>query len=413
MRYFIFIIITSLFFACKEKPSKKTEVSSEESLELFKESFIPTFSNPANDSNSSLPRLFSTGNQLYMSWVTQQDSLATLYYSAYENGEWLPKQKVTSGTDWFVNWADFPAIAVNNETVLSNILQKSADGTYTYDIKLNLGIKVDTILKENFTLHSDGTKSEHGFVSIVPLNDGAFSVTWLDGRNTTGGHGEGKMTLRNATVNYNGLITERIELDSSVCDCCNTAMAMTQKGPIVAYRDRSEEEIRDISIIRKSNSAWTSPYTIGKDNWKIAGCPVNGPAIAALDATVVVAWFTSANGEGDVKVAFSKDNGATFGTPFRVDGTNALGRVGVALLDESRAVVTWMEPNGEDAVIKLMEINDHGYTQPSKLITKTKADRASGFPQLARIGDSLFVAWTSIRDDSKTVNIARLDSNNL
>jgi hypothetical protein len=88
---------------------------------------------------------------------------------------------------------------------------------------------------------------------------------------------------------------------------------------ILAYRDRSEGEIRDISIIRYAGGYWNSPYTLHKDDWTIAGCPVNGPMLANHENNVAIAWYTSPNSTPTVNVAFSKDEGASFDAPLRVD----------------------------------------------------------------------------------------------
>src|SRR5690606_34451461 len=125
-------------------------------------------------------------------------------------------------------------------------------------------------------------------------------VSWLDGRNTSGGHHDhqgGEMTLRAAIVNPDGSLENEFLLDESVCDCCQTSSAMTSNGPVVVYRDRTETEMRDISIVRFDGENWTKPVTIHNDSWEIAGCPVNWPRVAAVENTVAVAWFTAPEGE--------------------------------------------------------------------------------------------------------------------
>ena len=51
-----------------------------------------------------------------------------------------------------MNWADFPAIAENNGSILTNVLQKSAEGTYTYDIRLQLFSKQKNTWKKAFSI---------------------------------------------------------------------------------------------------------------------------------------------------------------------------------------------------------------------------------------------------------------------
>ena len=163
-----------------------------------------------------------------------------------------------------------------------------------------------------------------------------FTAVWLDGRNTTttkstSEHEQVAMTLRTAIINLEGILTEESELDSRVCDCCQTSGAMTSAGPVFVYRDRTIDEYRDISIVRKVKGQWTSPKTIFNDQWKIAGCPVNGPRIAAYGNQVAVAWFSAPNDVPQVKITFSNDNGANFEAPITIDKRNPLGRVDVAL----------------------------------------------------------------------------------
>ena len=71
------------------------------------------------------------------------------------------------GSDWFINWADFPTHAISGDRVLTSYLKKSASGTYTYDVFLNLQKLSGEKIKEDFILNTDGFKAEHGFVSIV------------------------------------------------------------------------------------------------------------------------------------------------------------------------------------------------------------------------------------------------------
>ncbi|MAP54759.1 hypothetical protein [Altibacter sp.] len=418
-RSLLLAIIAVLFLSCKNEIKKETEIPSE-----AQQTVITLIKNPTVE-NSALPRLFSNGSQLYLSWIEQKDSLSILKYSVMTKGAWQKPVTVASGSDWFVNWADFPAIAENNGNLLLSFLQKSAEGTYTYDIKMNLFHPSHTETseskwKKNFILHNDGTKSEHGFVSMLPYGRNSFFVSWLDGRNTTGGHDThdghsegGAMTLRAAVVTASGEITKEAELDPRVCDCCGTSAAMTSKGPVVVYRDRSQDEIRDVSIVRWEGDTWSDPKTVAADDWKIAGCPVNGPAVDAKGDHLVVAWFTASKGEGDIKVAFSGDGGATFGRSFRLDGENANGRVDVVMLSQEEAAVLWMEPKGDDTVLQLMNVNVHGYSETPVTVTTTSAERSSGFPQLELVDDTLYLAWTEIAEDGKHIKTASIPLSHL
>ena len=410
LRYLAFIsIMISLLVSCKTETSKSEPAV----LVNNRHTAIIEIKNPSLI-NSSLPRLFSNGEDLLMSWIQNKDSIASLKYSKFNGINWTAPTEIISGSDWFVNWADFPAIADNNGSILTNILKKSAEGTYTYDIHLQLYSKQKNTWKNNILLNQDGIKSEHGFVSMLPYNNDSFFVTWLDGRTLVGVPKENEqMTLRAAFIDAEGEISNDILLDDKTCECCNTAATMTSNGPIVAYRDRSDTEIRDISIVRFVNGNWTAPKNVYQDHWEIPGCPVNGPAIDSFNDAVALAWFTAENDNPRIQVSFSENQGETFGLQYRVDNGNAIGRVDIVMIDQNNAVVSWMEPDGIDTLIQILKVSSNGEKNMPITITKTRSERSSGFPQLEVVGDKLYLAWTSLEDKKPTIKIVTVLASDL
>ncbi|MDP2524572.1 hypothetical protein [Maribacter dokdonensis] len=345
---------------------------------------------------SSLPHIMVNKDVALMSWVeTVDDTLTTLKYSELVDGEWQESESILSGTNWFVNWADYPMISENNGSLWSHVLKKSSLGTYSYDIKMNVKPKGETHWNKDLRLHTDGTPTEHGFVSIVPYQNNFF-VNWLDGRNTEINElGErGAMTLRGGVVSATGKLIEEYELDDRTCDCCQTTSAITDNGPIVIYRDRSNKEVRDISIVRQVNGEWTAPKVIHEDDWQIKGCPVNGPKVDVLGNNLVVAWFTGAGNKQKVQLVFSSDGGAQFSTPITIVEGKVMGRVDVLWVDEETAVVSWMEANDKTALFKAMAITMDGKTSQQQVITEMVESRKSGFPQMEIMEETLYFAWT-------------------
>jgi hypothetical protein len=51
-------------------------------------------------------------------------------------------------------------------------------------------------------------------------------------------------------IGLDGTLGKEVLLDGRVCECCATSAASTPDGIAVVYRDRSKEEVRDISIVR-------------------------------------------------------------------------------------------------------------------------------------------------------------------
>ena len=209
------------------------------------------------------------------------------------------------------------------------------------------------------------------------------------------------MTLRYAAIDSEGRLSDEAQLDERICECCQTSATLTSEGPIAVYRDRSPDEVRDISVARQLHGVWTAPQSVYADNWKINGCPVNGPAVAADARRVVVAWYTEAGEEPHVKLAFSQDAAATFGSPIIVDDGEATGRVDVLLLPDGSALVCWMAGNSESGAIKVRRVTADGVLGQPAIIAQTDISRSSGFPRMARLGDEVHFAWTEFGNPSK------------
>lgn len=401
MNRIIILAVCSLFlFSCSNKKA-------ESQLE------ISPLESPAG-MQSAEPFLFTDKNgTTYLSWVEKKDSVHQFKYATMNAGTWSQPSMIAESNNWFVNWADYPMIASDGgQNIISHVLSKSGPGTFSYDVKMFASNDGGKDWSNSFVIHNDGKQAEHGFVTMVPYKENLF-VSWLDGRNTVmegmenmesdshGGH-HGSMSLRGAIIDYAGNKIDEWELDNKTCDCCQTGATITDNGPIVVYRDRSDEEIRDMSIVRLVNGEWTAPKTIFPDNWKIAGCPVNGPRVEAIGNTLAIAWFTISKEVAQVNVIFSTDGGANFEKPIRIDEGKAIGRVDIVMLDKDNAMVSWME--GTD--IKAVKVNRDGSKGTPVVVATSTESRSSGFPQMTQSGNEVIFAWTD--DTEKKVKVASL-----
>jgi len=362
------------------------------------------------------PFLHATRDGVLLSWlepVAGTDRVA-LRFSRYANGRWSAPRSIVERNDLFVNWADFPSIIEDAKGALfAHWLQKSGKGMYSYDIRMAASTDGGSTWSEPFLLNRDGKEAEHGFVTLAALPAGGVGATWLDGRKMTGGHGDepeagGEMSIRYATVDAKGTIADDVELDGRTCECCTTGMTVTSSGPVIVYRDRSPEEVRDIAYVAKTASGWTRPARVHADDWTINACPVNGPQIDAIGTRAVTAWFTAAQEQGRAFVAFSEDGGVSFGKPVQIDDGKPIGRVDVVLLDEETALVTWLEQTAAGGEIRARRVSRAGKGEPAMKIADSSTARAAGFARVARVGRDVYFTWTEQDAKSKRVHIARV-----
>jgi len=341
-----------------------------------------------------------------MSWLEPTaDGGFALRYSAWVGSKWTRPGIVSSGRDWFVNWADFPSVVpLGRRAWAAHWLQQKPGDAYAYDVRIAVSADGGVTWSAPLSPHDDGTPTEHGFVSLFGTDE-SLQAAWLDGRHTSGEHDHeggtaGAMTLRTAGIGNDGrLLGADDEIDARVCDCCQTSAALAREGPVLVYRDRGEDETRDIALVRRTADGWSSPIHVANDGWKIRACPVNGPAVDARDDAVVVAWFTAPD-RPRVRLAFSDDGGRTFSSAFEVASGKVAGRVDVVLLPDGRAVVSWLAEVPGGAEIRAQPFTRAGPAGMTSVVAHADVARASGFPQMARAGDGLLFAWTRSGESS-------------
>lgn len=354
--------------------------------------------------------------RILLSWINSGGGRRPALQIAefYPDQHWEGPRTVAVGNSMFTNWADTPHIVATADHALwTHWLQKSADAPYAYDVMLVRSLDHGMNWSAPRIVHDDGTKTEHGFVSMWAQGEGSLGVAWLDGRNTgdataadkhaghDSGHDEGHggaMTLRAAVFDANLRASAETEIDAMTCDCCQTDVAATADGAVLVYRDRSEQEIRDIYATRFDGKAWSKPARVHADDWNMPACPVNGPSVAARGNDVVVAWYTAAGDKPAVKLARSADGGASFADPIALDtGAAAQGRVAVAI-DAQQVWTVWLrEENGTQSLWLARYSTDLSKElQRIKLADLQGKGRATGFPKLLRNGAAAHVVWTDV-----------------
>ena len=360
---------------------------------------------PTSNNQSRFPRLSSNEKgDIFLTWFEEKDSTNwSLQGSIFSNDSWSRPTTITTERSYFINWADFPSLNyINDDTLVAHWLEKSGDGTYDYDVHLSFSFDQGGSWSPSQIPHSTLTKGEHGFSSFG-IGKNAHDVVWLDGREMSMSHGSsdyGKMNLCHTTFSSDGKLGDEYVIDDRVCECCPTASVRYKDTLVVAYRNRSNDEIRDINIARRVGDKWEEPYCVHEDNWKIAGCPVNGPMMALRDTRIAIAWYTAANETAKVNVAFSDDIGKTFSDPVRIDLSMPMGRVDIEWINDKEVIVSWIESGEKTSNIFARKVNIDNEPSKEILVERIPPGRISGYPQMEMTRDKVLFAWTEI--DKKT-----------
>lgn len=243
----------------------------------------------------------------------------------------------------------------------------------------------------------------HEFISLAPLSGGRTLVVWLESLRIPREQrtpGMTTMRLLSRVLSPEGRSLGEWVVDPDVCNCCQTALVpLGDDRAWVAYRGHTRDEIRDHSFAHFDGSAWSSPRLLHADDWKIAACPVNGPAAAATAAgdTLTVAWFTAAQSQPRVQARVSLDGGHTWGAVLPIDLGRPMGRLDLVMLPDKSAVVLWMEiATAENAAgIYARRIFPDGTLSLPGVVAASSQARTSGFPRAAvRNNGRIVMSWT-------------------
>lgn len=365
--------------------------------------------------NAREPSLAALGNdRIVMSWTEVDGADAAVRMAVLENSEWSPARTVHQSKKMFVNWADFSSVvALSDGTLAAHWLELNGPGSYQYDVNIAFSSDEGRSWTAPILPHDDRSQREHGFVSLIPDAIGGLTALWLDGRayddQADDDSFENAMQVRARRIIPDGTMGPESLLDERACTCCQTSAVRIDTDDIIAvYRDRTAEEIRDISVVRMNGEVWSKAENIHADGWELAGCPVNGPAIDALEMDVAVIWFTAAKGDPNVKIAFSDDGGAQFDEPLPLNLGAPGGRVDVLQLLDGTAFALWMEyAQGGEAIIMCRVSPKTGCTSPKTLHINLGRE-SIGFPRMARKAGGAYVAWTGSADNLNGSTTIRL-----
>jgi hypothetical protein len=282
----------------------------------------------------------------------------------------VPEVLQVAANQWMAHWVEMPS--------------QSSEAEFVYVSSSTDGVK----WTEPSIAHKDRTPVEHGLVSMIGTANGEASLFWL----TTPKGEDGPAYLMHTVVNALGKEIKEERLDMDVCSCCPTAVAKTAAGLIVAYRDHTSADVRDIAVLRFEKGQWLPSKIVYADNWKLNACPINAAAIAANGQHVAIAWFTGAGNSPKVQLVFSDDNGASFGKPVLVSTGHANGYASIALDKDGGAIVSWLEKGaGADTRLLVRKVTSNSVAGP--VLEVAKGGEAMGYPRLGHSADGTFIAW--------------------
>ncbi len=352
---------------------------------------VNAVANPSGPESSQVNWSVTQDGNALMSWVESD----TLKYAIRRGTQWSQPRTIASHRHFFHHPAELPeVIAMPHGAFMAHWIETpkpDSEAEFVYVSSSRDGIK----WTPPAPAQRDKSDVEHGLASMVSNGDGTASVFFLQSLKGP----DAPTTLMRSLIAADGNELKEETLDADVCECCPTAAAKTARGLLVAYRDHTKDDIRDIAVTRFENGRWTSPKIVSPDKWQVDACPVNAAAVAAHGEKVAVSWYTAAGDKPRVELALSPDSGADFSRAVVVSTGGAYGYTAIAIDDGGGAWVSWLERGGDNAKLLARYVAPNGTAGPvTQVATGTRKNL--GYPRLVRAGNETLIAWNT---DSKAM----------
>jgi Cu/Ag efflux protein CusF len=335
---------------------------------------------PANPGSSTPSLSASRDGNIYAAWTepTGENSHALrLARFDRENDQWSDPQSIAEGENWVINWADTPTITagLRGKLAVTWPVAGSGDG-HGYQTWISISNDHGETWSAPRPISTESEITE--FAAVAPLLNGDWLAVWLDGR--------AKPASSNMQLYSRIIGNEEPDtlVDNRVCDCCGISTLVLPTGAVlVAYRDRSPTEVRDMAFASYSRGQWTPTPFPAADNWVIEGCPVNGASLSRRGAQIAVSWYTAADEKPLIRMARSTDIGRTWNhvTDLSDPTEKPRGAVSTVVLRDGSQWSSWVESSG---AIALRGIDSKGVASPISRLTNlaSAATRAGGVPRM-------------------------------
>jgi hypothetical protein len=336
-----------------------------------------------------------------LSWVEPvKDGAYNLKYAVRRGAAWSEARTIATGRRFWRHPAEVPELlSLSDGTLLAHWVENGKDSSDSEFIFVSSS-RDGTHWTEPVMAHKDRTPVQHGLASIVASGPAEASILWLQALKGE----DGPVSLMRTIVGTDGKEIKEEQLDSDVCACCPTSVVKTAKGLLVAYRDHSSKDIRDIAVLRFEGGKWSTSKIVNPDNWEINACPTNAASAAAKDNRVAIAWYTEGNDKPRVQLVFSSDAGATFTKPTVVSTGDALGYASTALNNDGGAFVSWLEEAGNSVRLMARLVSPAGAAGPVLRIAEGSR-QSLGYPKLVRTASETWIAWGDSKTGIKTAQL--------
>jgi hypothetical protein len=247
----------------------------------------------------------------------------------------------------------------------------------------------------------------HGFPALAYLGDGALFAAWMEGG--TGSGDEGAGSLVSATSRDGGITwSANTVVSDSLCPCCRSCALAFDGGRVALLWRGAASNVRDplMAFSTDDGATFGPARPLGSDGWVLEACPSDGPVMSANDDAGVAAWSTGVAPAGLRLAPWRFGMGVTGLARPLLDSLAQAAHPHVAPLGASTLVVAQGLPAGDSvSVIAARVLDPDGSLTPWTFLGAGARDA-----WVAPLGrGAALVAWVEGDRPRSRVRLARLE----
>ena len=275
-------------------------------------------------------------------------------------------QLVVSGNDVYIGWID------NAAGKFGAKFAKSNDGGSSFGTEVNLG--------------SIGGAPDN--IKIAEFQ-GKVGAVWQS-------FSANRSSIAFAKSSDNGTtFSTPIRISDVSKDSAFPQVVMYNDNVYVAWIERTTGDVTNVLFVKSGDGGTTfgQPIAITSHSGN-SGIP----KIYANGNHVYLMWEDNGAKNFDVFLSTSSDSGNTFGSPVNLSGNTGDSGAPQMIVNGNNIYAIWMDDSSGNYDILFSKSTDGGQTFAKPVnVSETKQD--SGYPQLAVVGNNVYVTWTETVTD--------------
>jgi hypothetical protein len=298
-----------------------------------------------------------------------------------------------------------PKIAVARDGTVLLTWTQTLPQPYTGNIRFARSTDGGQTFSTPLTLNDDGRIASHRFDSLAIDGVGRVAVAWLDARDRDAANEKGRgfsgVSVYTAQSGDNGAsFSANRRLAEHSCECCRTALAWSDQGPVAFWRNLYGTNTRDFAVASLDSGVVRRATD---DNWQVDGCPHHGGGIAADGRGALhLVWFT--HGKTRKGLFYKRIAGETASSPMPFGNAAAQAGHPSVAASGNRVLIAWREFNGLAYTAHAMRSDDGGasWHAPIRLAESTGA---ADYPVPLTDGKRALVVWNAVAEGLRVLSV--------